>query len=370
MQWQASNVDVRGSGSGSGGRRHHRIETTTSKSLIIKQVISTLLLTPLSIIYFIIIDIVFLFHMIISVIIYICSCRRYTPKDLSNKMFIKIFGLNYVQITGYRRCRTLSQLMFESFVQITLQMRILTNKDTRSTALDKQIDLETIGVSLCIATGHALIEVLMLYIEANAANMDIVEYGIVCLSGRLEWVPFSKYYRKLSTNKLDDNNSYSYNYNYNNNENLDLRVLDYDDLQGTMCKHLSYHLAFEFSKKTVKNLTQLLNMIPTSNSIEKISTYRPHIKLGGKSCVSLDLSSIFDIYKAAHGRMVINWDHLNWDVIFANSIDTKDAPYAALDAKNSSIKRLPSIEFIRLQRSTSINSSITGLTQVDLVKST
>ena len=27
----------------------------------------------------------------------------------------------------------------------------------------------------------------MLIIESKAANMDIIEYGIVCLSGRLEW---------------------------------------------------------------------------------------------------------------------------------------------------------------------------------------
>ena len=123
--------------------------------------------------------------------------------------------------------------MFKSLVQIAVQITILTN--------EKQIDLHIIKLSLSIATVHALIEGLMLYIEANAARMNIVGCSIVCLTGRLDCVLFAKCYKKLneSSNRLADKNN-------------DWDVLDYDNLLGKIYR-LSYRLPFEFSQNSKKS---------------------------------------------------------------------------------------------------------------------
>ena len=73
-------------------------------------------------------------------------------------------------------------------------------------------------------------------------------------------------------------------------------------------------------------------MIPTSSNLEKIDEERHRIKLGSKSYIKLDLRSIFDIYNAGDKRIVINWDNLDWDVIFANSIDKKDVFYGTSES--------------------------------------
>ena len=104
-----------------------------------------------------------------------------------------------MQIIGYRRCRTLSQLVFESSIQILLQIWILAQPVVNVQAFENNKDVFNgdeliIGVivSLIAATCHSMVEILMLYIESKAAKMALPEYFIICLSGRLEWVPFSE----------------------------------------------------------------------------------------------------------------------------------------------------------------------------------
>ena len=71
-------------------------------------VISFLLLTPFSILYFVFIDILFLVNMILSVLIYVLTypCLKKKPKDLVESVFAKVLRVNFMQILGYR-CRYL-----------------------------------------------------------------------------------------------------------------------------------------------------------------------------------------------------------------------------------------------------------------------
>ncbi|CAE7204596.1 unnamed protein product [Symbiodinium sp. CCMP2592] len=135
-------------------------------------------------------------------------------------------GLTTMDIEGYRRLRTMSQLVFESFPQIALQVRILA-AEGNADALDismlgvysaslglrertKQDSFRSLLVfreypisqrpvllrtnqllaSLCFAVCHALVTSCIVWLEAQSCGESLMHYSITCLTGRLGWVPF------------------------------------------------------------------------------------------------------------------------------------------------------------------------------------
>ena len=57
-------------------------------------------------------------------------------------------------------------------------------------AADLGIDLQNLLLSIILAIFHFMIEFLLLTIEAKAFKSSILYYSIICLNGRLNWVPF------------------------------------------------------------------------------------------------------------------------------------------------------------------------------------
>ena len=77
-------------------------------------------MSPISIIYFVIIDIIFMIYTFISIVIWFVWCSFHSVHDLhiieqkidnvTNKIFKALFQMNKAQTIGYRRMRTLSQV--------------------------------------------------------------------------------------------------------------------------------------------------------------------------------------------------------------------------------------------------------------------
>eukprot|EP01084_Bolivina_argentea_P236891 398258_1 len=83
-------------------------------------------MTPLSLFYLIIIDIIFMIYALVSTIIFLISFTKIDVREfIDHYVFEQLFNLNRTGIVGYRRLRTLSQLFFETIPQISLQLRIL-----------------------------------------------------------------------------------------------------------------------------------------------------------------------------------------------------------------------------------------------------
>lgn len=45
--------------------------------------------------------------------------------------------------------------------------------------------------SLLAATGHAIIEIMFVNLEAEACKTTLLHYFIICFNARFGWVPFS-----------------------------------------------------------------------------------------------------------------------------------------------------------------------------------
>lgn len=55
------------------------------------------------------------------------------------------------------------------------------------------VSITAIIVSIILALSHALLEILFLYMEAQATKTSFINYCIVCFNGRFGWVPYNDY---------------------------------------------------------------------------------------------------------------------------------------------------------------------------------
>ena len=96
-----------------------------------------------------------------------------------------------MEVAGFRRMRTISQMTFETFIQIMLQIRMLIFfKFQSSDSVEFGISIYTVLLSVSLAFGHIILEVIFLYLEAMATKTNFINYAIVCFNGRFGWVPF------------------------------------------------------------------------------------------------------------------------------------------------------------------------------------
>ena len=78
--------------------------------------LSLVVMTPLCIVYFFILDITFIIYSVISSMTFLITCCKVDIGDLMESMvFYKVLGISRMELIGYRRLRTLAQLLFETF---------------------------------------------------------------------------------------------------------------------------------------------------------------------------------------------------------------------------------------------------------------
>lgn len=111
------------------------------------------------------------------------------------KFFGFVFNLNKINLDGFRRLRTSSQLTFESIPQIGFQTYLYVRlRDDEPTRTALGIELEVILFSIAMSLSHAVIEFSVLNTEKHAIKTEFLHYYMSCLNGRFGWVPFEHIY--------------------------------------------------------------------------------------------------------------------------------------------------------------------------------
>ena len=105
-----------------------KAQTKQKCNLLLFGLFAIVLLTPLSLLYFVLIDCFFMLYVAISSIILVLSCTTVDIKHwVDDFIFQKILSMNRMEILGYRRLRTLSQvccaiLLFKFFWYLYLYL--------------------------------------------------------------------------------------------------------------------------------------------------------------------------------------------------------------------------------------------------------
>jgi len=148
------------------------------------------------------------------------TCGKVDLTKLSDKInyiYVLLFDMTDMDIAGFRRLRTISQLSFESLPQIILQTRILMYmKEHPNDSFHESVSLDAIVASLIAAALHFVIEFVYVRLECIACRTTFMHYCIVCFNGRFGWLPFTNLCNSCTGNvAIDDERK---------------KVLDYDHI--------------------------------------------------------------------------------------------------------------------------------------------
>jgi hypothetical protein len=170
------------------------------RHLGLRKTVGLLYLSPLCICYFVLVDVVYTLKAVTvdlaSMLLRLLTFGYFQPNrsgdSAANRFMNNVIGLSKMDVEGYRRLRTLSQLIFESFPQIALQARIIL-----APHFAREIGLTDgeLFSSMGFAIFHLLVTGWVLRAEAFACKDSGLHYLITCLSGRFGWVPFAEKFR-------------------------------------------------------------------------------------------------------------------------------------------------------------------------------
>jgi hypothetical protein len=167
-------------------------------------------------------------------------------------IYKSLFGMQKMDVVGFRRLRTSSQLTFESFPQIVLQLYILNYLNNHPDELDDlDVNTDAILISVGLAVLHAVVEMLFIYLEKVANKTSFMHYSIICFNGRFDWVPFTNHFSQQNENSKVE------------------RFFNYDDISSQfLC--MQFQLNYQFTDDTLQSLTKYLTLLPLeSNPVKR-----------------------------------------------------------------------------------------------------
>ena len=96
---------------------------------------------------------------------------------------------------GFKRQKTVGQLMFETIPQVILQGLIVFNigMQLEGTSLSSN----DLYLSISAAVINSIGQIGRLYLEARAVEESFIQYALICMMGRVGWVPFRHKLNKL-----------------------------------------------------------------------------------------------------------------------------------------------------------------------------
>ena len=131
--------------------------------------------TPFLIIFLMVMEFVFIFHTIVLepliLIVKMLSCGRLNLQrqnivvKFEEHIFELVFGMKKPEIAGFRRLRTITQLIFETLPEFLLQLRIYFYLENSTSEESGSLDI--IMLSILFGMIHGVLEVLTIWIEAK-----------------------------------------------------------------------------------------------------------------------------------------------------------------------------------------------------------
>lgn len=255
-------------------------------------------LTPFIVAYLLLMDIIYIIVSVIitptAMIIKFLSCGLIDVTNVEEKLDILyeiLFGMTDMDIKGFRRLRTISQLSFESLPQIILQIRILIFALNHDGEDELGVGMAAILASLGCALVHAFFEMIFVYLEAVSCKTTVIHYMIVCFNARFGWIPFVNFFSSLAG--FDEKTSSS-------PENL-----NYEAMKSGLCG-IKFQMKFKFSNSSAAVLINSLSNLRNEDDPKK----RMNLMIG-ESIDEVDFPIIMDLMRISHGRINLDLSEVN-----------------------------------------------------------
>jgi len=232
-----------------------------------------------------------------------CGCLKIDHNDIEEKFNIiyeTLFGMTDIDIKGFRRLRTISQLSFESFPQIILQCRILLYAYTVGR---NELDVSTAAIasSLACALIHAFFEMIFVYLEAVSCKTTVMHYFIVCFNARFGWIPFIHYFSSLA----------GYDDKAKGKEDL-----NYENMKSQIC-NIKFQMKFKFTNSSCWTLINSLSNL----RLEEDPTKKMLLSIG-ESMNDVDFPLIMNLMRISHNRINLNLSKIDIKSMVERSDET------------------------------------------------
>lgn len=256
---------------------------------------------PFMLVYLLIMDLVFLLNQAILypiiIVLRLLTCGLLNFTCLTNMIdnsYEVMFEMQKLEVAGFRRMRTISQLTFETFIQFVLQMRMLQFfREQRDADNVVEVSVDAILLSLLLALAHGVLEAAFLYLEARASKTSFINYCMVCFNGRFGWVPY---------NDFLTNTSQQLEQNAKTKQTTEAPRVQLD-FQNIVSQILCFNMQveFTFTNDSLTSLTKTLSAFPQLNDPKRI----PLIKLGA-TVNNVSLECLSNLLRVCVGKVEID----------------------------------------------------------------
>ena len=315
--------------------------STVLHKKIKSHLLSVLTMTPLCILYFLLLDVIFLIYALISSLIFLITATRVNIGSwMEDRFFRRFLGISRMELVGYRRLRMLYILGDNGTVDISYQ---------------------SLYYSLLFAFLHILMEGSIIYLDSKACHLELIDYGVICLFARLQWVPFVNILIGLSKQSIMKMKLNHKKHNAICKLNTEHHTLDFENIVSKFCG-LKYKLDFEFCKdswqifiKYINDICSYCPSIETNNFSENTISIHENIdgnklltplfatsickdgiwsdvsdaaiwynnqfgvvqhvirvKLGKHCCKMIDLFDIYRLYQVGSNKVIIDCGDIDW----------------------------------------------------------
>eukprot|EP01083_Nonionella_stella_P064687 168852_1 len=172
-----------------------------------------LYLLPTGFFYFVLLDVIDILLSIWIWVLHNLLCRQDQYLKELQEIIAKDLGMDRMNFEGFKRQKSVSQILFETIPQVTLQ--VLLELDVIPGKHLAGITSRDLQISIATAVFNFVIQISKLYCESVAVNEQFVEYCLTSMMGRVSWVPF-----RLKVIKLARNIVYTHNENQNENDSM------------------------------------------------------------------------------------------------------------------------------------------------------
>ena len=195
-------------------------------------------------------------QMIIYGILYIC---------------ILYSGMDRMAWEGFRRQRTIGQLMFESLPQIIVQtiiiqryfkLRWLKTIDDENNPDGISLDRKIIVQSLVTAILNVCVQFLRIYFESKVVEQNFIDYSLNCITARVSWTPFKHKIDKFREKGLmykDFKNFKAIQLNYD--IKWEIPLIKY-------CTKMRISVDFDFSETSLRKITNSIELLQLNNKLQ------------------------------------------------------------------------------------------------------
>eukprot|EP01083_Nonionella_stella_P094458 265001_1 len=232
-------------------------------------------LLPTGVLYFVILDLVDILLHLFRWCYFVVCCRSSQEMGQTEQKLSEQLGMDRMNWEGFKRQRSIGQLMFESVPQVILQT-ILFSMSGNAIAPRQLI------ISIAFATINIMASLFKLNLEAKCCRCSFISYALICIKARVGWVPQRERILEANYGSKDV-------------------VIDYDmsHKPALFCGLYKHSIEYDFSQITVQFLMTALQTITLN---DKTVTLRIDF---GNTLRLLPLQDVIDLYMLCQEKAVI-----------------------------------------------------------------